>query len=232
MLDLIQQRPGLNVNDLTEHFAFSRFAVMKHLKVLREADLVLSRRVGKERKLFLNPVPIQSVYDRWISHYSVRWASSLTALEYEFEDRALSDTLQQVHQIYIRTSAQKLWQAITRAEHTQKYFYGTSIRSAFEKGAPIEYVDAGGSPAILGEILEVDPPKRLVHSFRFPTKNDAPTTVTWEIEDLGGTCKLTVLHEGFRGATETYRETSQGWLPIVSGLKTWLETGEPLVIKR
>ncbi len=231
MLDLIKQRPGLNVNDLTEHFAFTRFAVMKHLRVLRGADLVLSRRVGKERKLFLNPIPIQSVYDRWISQYSARWASSLTALKYELEDQAMTESLQQIHQIYIRTTPEKLWEALTRAEHTQKYFYGTSVRSSFEPGGPIEYIEPSGVQGIVGEILASEPPKRLVFSFRFPNKKDAATKVTYEIEPMGAACRLTVLHEGFLGETETFKSTSEGWKAIVSGLKTWLETGEQLVIE-
>ena len=72
MLDLIKSSPGLNVNELTESFTFSRFSVMKHLRVLRAADLVLSRRIGKERRLFLNPVPLQIIVDRWLSRYSAR----------------------------------------------------------------------------------------------------------------------------------------------------------------
>ncbi|HMR06688.1 MAG TPA: metalloregulator ArsR/SmtB family transcription factor [Polyangiaceae bacterium] len=72
MLDLIRATPGLNVNTLTESFVFSRFSVMKHLRVLRAADLVLSRRIGKERRLFLNPVPLQIIHDRWLRQYSDR----------------------------------------------------------------------------------------------------------------------------------------------------------------
>ena len=70
MLDLIKETPGLNVNELTASFDFTRFSVMKHLRILRRADLVLSRRIGKERRLFLNPVPLKIIYDRWLSQYN------------------------------------------------------------------------------------------------------------------------------------------------------------------
>ncbi|MEZ4219393.1 MAG: metalloregulator ArsR/SmtB family transcription factor [Polyangiaceae bacterium] len=72
MLDLIHEQPGINVGELTAHFPYSRFAVMKHLRQLRAADLVVSRRVGKARRLFLNPVPLKIIHDRWLSTYSAR----------------------------------------------------------------------------------------------------------------------------------------------------------------
>jgi DNA-binding transcriptional ArsR family regulator len=85
ILDLVRERPGINVNELTEHFDFSRFATMKHLKVLEEARLVLGKKEWKEKRLYLNAVPIQMIYDRWISRYAGKWAKSLINLKDQTE---------------------------------------------------------------------------------------------------------------------------------------------------
>ena len=81
ILDIVKDRPGLNVNDLSEHFAFSRYATMKHLRILEAAKLVVGKKEWKEKRLYLNAVPIQMIYDRWISQYAGKWASSLTNLK-------------------------------------------------------------------------------------------------------------------------------------------------------
>ena len=85
MLDLLKDRPGLTVNGLTENFSFSRFAVMKHLRILERANLVVSVREGRERKLYLNAVPIQMIHERWISRYESLWAGYLTKIKSQLE---------------------------------------------------------------------------------------------------------------------------------------------------
>jgi DNA-binding transcriptional ArsR family regulator len=88
MLDLLVEEP-LTTGDLAERFAddLSRFAVMQHLKVLEEADLVVAVREGRRRFNYLNPVPIQRVYDRWVSRYMQPWTDALTSLKQELEQR-------------------------------------------------------------------------------------------------------------------------------------------------
>ena len=86
MLDLIRDQPGINVNELSSHFEFSRYATMKHLKVLEEAELVVARREWKEKQLYLNATPLQTIYDRWISGYTQKWATSLAKLKHRAEE--------------------------------------------------------------------------------------------------------------------------------------------------
>src|SRR3972149_6064439 len=115
MLDLVKESPGMTVSDLTSHFHFTRYAVLKHLRVLEDAGLIVRRRNGKTKELYINAIPIQAVYDRWISHYSALWASRLTALKYELEKEESMTTetkLRQVYVLYIRTTPEKLWDAI------------------------------------------------------------------------------------------------------------------------
>lgn len=85
ILDILKENPGSNVNDVSDYFEISRIAVMKHLKVLEEAELVISEKEGRDRRLYFNVVPIQSIYDRWTTKYSSLWAGSLTRLKYKVE---------------------------------------------------------------------------------------------------------------------------------------------------
>jgi uncharacterized protein YndB with AHSA1/START domain len=232
ILDLVKGQPGANLTTLADRFAVTRFAIMKHLRVLEAANLVVRRREGRSTRFYLNAIPIQTLYDRWMSRYDTRWASALTSLKSRLEEDAMIETgLKHVYVLYLRTTAEKLWEAITRPELTRLYYHGTEVESDFQVGSRIDYMhekDGQRVSALTGEILEVEPGRRLVHTFSFPSNDDAPTTVTYEIEPAKDTVKLTVVHEGFAGRTRTYESTSDGWWPIVNGIKTLLETGEPL----
>jgi uncharacterized protein YndB with AHSA1/START domain len=138
---------------------------------------------------------------------------------------------QHVHVVYIRTSPERLWQALTDPELTKDYYYGSSVVSTWEAGAPYAYrTDAGD--AIVGEVLESVPPRRLVMTFTMAYDPEAaaepPSRVTWEIEPHGEVCRLEVTHADFGGRSKTWSNTLDGWPPILSGLKTLLETGSPL----
>jgi uncharacterized protein YndB with AHSA1/START domain len=239
ILDLLKAQPGLTVGQLADHFPFSRFAVMKHLRLLEEVGLVVPRRQGKTKRLYLNVIPIQSMYDRWISQYSALWASQLTSLKYELEGEGKSmpaaTQLQHVHVVHIRTTPEKLWEALTRPELTRLYFHETEIISDLRVGSTIEYIltqpDGKREPAITGKVLEVVALRRLVHTFSFPSTGDEPTRVTYDIEPLGPVVKLTLTHEGFEGETKTYQGIRIGWAPIFDSLKSLLETGKPLEMK-
>jgi uncharacterized protein YndB with AHSA1/START domain len=210
--------------------------VMKHLRILERNGLVVPRREGKAKRLYLNAVPIQTIYDRWISQYSALWASQLTSLKYELEgeDRPMPAAvaqLQHVHVVHIRTTPEKLWAALTRPEFTRQYYYGTDVVTDWKVGSKIEYLrskDGKTESVLTGEVLEFTPPRRLVHTFSFPSTGDEPTKVTYELEPIGEMVKLTMTHEGFAGETKTYQMITSGWTPLFDGLKSLLETGKAL----
>jgi uncharacterized protein YndB with AHSA1/START domain len=134
-----------------------------------------------------------------------------------------------VYQTIIRAPLAKVWRAITRLETVKKFYYGLTLRLSLKPGAPIEYYGKAAQPVIAGQVLEVVPRKKLVHTFAFRHRpNDAPSRVTWLLEKQGRLVKLTLIHDRFRGKTGTYRDISGGWIPILSGLKTLLETGRSL----
>jgi DNA-binding transcriptional ArsR family regulator len=85
MLDIVKANEGISVNGLADYFKFSRFAVMKHLRILEEANLLKLERDGRFKKIYLNSVPIQMIYDRWLSDFSRHWARGLTELKYKLE---------------------------------------------------------------------------------------------------------------------------------------------------
>src|SRR5262245_56815426 len=139
-----------------------------------------------------------------------------------------------VYEVYIKTTAEKLWEAITNGEKTQQYFYGTKVESDWKVGSSVRHMGANGQVNLDGKVLEVVPGKRLVTTFSAvhdpATANDRPSRVTWEIQSLGEVCKLTLTHDDFDGITKTYESVGPGWNPVLSGLKTLLETGKPLAI--
>lgn len=224
----------------------TRFGVMKHLKILKEAGLVTTRKSGRETLHYLNAVPIQMVYDRWVSKYSKGWARTLTELKYDLEEKSLeaekmaeaktAETTTQVFEIYIRTSAEKLWQAITQGDFTEKYYFGTRVESDLKPGSGFNYMTPDGNAMVGGQVVECDPPRKLVTTFN-PNwaKRDDPnfpeTRVTYEIEENGGSCKLTLVHEGLPAENGLTQGIFSGWSQILSGLKTLLETGEPLALQ-
>lgn len=86
VLDILKREPGCNVNRVCEFFEIGRVAVMKHLDVLEAANLVVSEKVGRERLLWFNPVPIHMIYDRWTTEFSAYWAGRLARMKYRLEN--------------------------------------------------------------------------------------------------------------------------------------------------
>jgi uncharacterized protein YndB with AHSA1/START domain len=227
LLDELFREDGQTLGALEERFAMSRFGVMKHLRQLEEAGLVVTRRRGREKLHFLNPVPIRLVHDRWVSKYAEPWVASLSDLKSHLEARPM----EKVYEIHIKTTPERLWEAITSPEIRAKYNFGAAVHTDWQPGSPMT-VAAPGAPGPLGggEVLEVDPPRRLVHTMTAlwsdEVKSEGASRVTWEIEQVADSCRLTVTHDQLRDGANP--QLFGGWPMILSGLKTWLETGELL----
>jgi uncharacterized protein YndB with AHSA1/START domain len=170
-------------------------------------------------------VPIRLVHDRWVSKYAEPWAAALSGLKNELEKQ----TMEKIFEIYIKTTPERLWKAITDKEMRRKYNFGVIVTSDWTQGS--HYEGTGGGMKILdGENLEVDPPRRLVQSFRAYWSEDVKAAgtsrVTWEIEKVADSCLLKLTHDQLpEGANP---QMFGGWPMILSGLKTLLETGETL----
>lgn len=240
LLDLLFLRDGRSLSELEAHLPMTRFGVMKHLKVLKAASLIATRKNGRETLHFLNAVPIQMVYDRWVSKYSRGWARSLTELKYDLEavemaEARKAETTNLVFEIYINTTPEKLWQALTDGAMTEKYYYGTRVESDWKNGSIYRYLGSDGTSLVDGQVVESERLKRLVTTFNphWDPQSEGQITesrVTFEIEKLGDACKLTLVHEGLGVGEPLTDGIFRGWSEILSGLKTLLETGKPLTI--
>jgi uncharacterized protein YndB with AHSA1/START domain/DNA-binding transcriptional ArsR family regulator len=234
LLDALYTRDGQTLGELCRQLRrMTRFGVMKHLRQLEAAGLVSTRRVGREKIHYLNPVPIRLIHNRWIRKYDP-WVGALTDLKRVLEESPEPmDRPSHVYELYIRTSPERLWRALISPEYTQRYFYGSHYESSWELGAPYRTLLDDGSTPFEGVVLEAEPPHRLVYTFHYTgddeTRIEQPSRVTWEIVPQGELCKLTVIHDGFApGELATYRKVGGGWPYILSSLKSVLETGEPL----
>jgi uncharacterized protein YndB with AHSA1/START domain len=139
-----------------------------------------------------------------------------------------------VYQIFIRATPVQIWDAITRPEFTAKYFFGSRVATNGSSGTPIRHYAPDGT-TIWGDdnILESDPPRRLVHTWRSlydpELAVEPPSRVTWEIDPQpGGVTRLTVVHDELERSPKTAVHVAGGWMFILSGLKTLLETGSAL----
>jgi uncharacterized protein YndB with AHSA1/START domain len=226
LLDELFRQDGQTLRMLEERFDMSRFGVMKHLKVLEEAGLVVARRRGREKLHFLNPVPIRLVHDRWVSKYSEPWVAGLSEIKERLESQ-----MEKVYEIFIKTTPEQLWNAITDPEIRAKYNFGAAVNSDWTVGSAIS-VDVAAQDIHLGEgqVLESEPPRRLVHTLAALWDDDVRaegvSRVTWEIEPVGDSCHLTLTHDQMREGADA--QIYGGWPMVLSGLKTWLETGELL----
>ena len=142
----------------------------------------------------------------------------------------MTATTTQVYSVFIKATPEQVWEAITNPEFTEKYFYASRVELANGRRRAF-----GPEGELWGDeaILEEDPPRRLVHGWRAlydpELAEEATSRVTWEIEQQeGGVSRLTVTHDQLEGAPKTAESVAGGWMYVLSGLKTLLETGEPL----
>jgi uncharacterized protein YndB with AHSA1/START domain/DNA-binding transcriptional ArsR family regulator len=253
LLDRLLVRDGRTLTQLESELEMTRFGVMKHLRVLEEAGLVVTHRSGREKLHFLNSVPIRLIHDRWIDKYTERRVSALADLKNQLERNVMTTTTPstvttQVFRVHIKATPEAIWEAITSPEWTARYGYRTPSEYDLRPGGAFrsqanEGMKAIGAPDIVteGEVLEVDPPHRLVQTWRMlfePSQAAEPLTkVTWEIEPLTAeVSRLTVIHDLTDApihasliSGEQLEAGGGGWPYVLSDLKSLLETGTALM---
>ena len=230
LLDTLRDRGGLTLTELEAGLGMTRFGVMKHLKVLEEANLVVTRRDGRFKYHYLNALPLQEVADRWMAPYGKPLARFALNIKNALESAPpMADKPNFVFSTYIRTTPDKLWDALTNPEMTQQYYYGGRVQADLRVGGRFYYLDPAGEMNLDGEVIEIDPPRKLVTTFKatWSPPEGQTTRVMYEIEPMGEVCKLTMTHFDYEKAMAGIEI---GWPIIISGLKTFLETGKPLAI--
>lgn len=242
LLDRLRREDGQNLSELSEGTGVSRQTVTQHLDVLVSADLVSVEHVDRRRLHYINPVPIHRLQSRWLNSFDQPRLDALQQIRTVAEEAAMSENAKDhtrgeapdtapsfVYVTYIEASAEQVWEALTDADVTARY-WGHRNTSTWEPGAVWEHLNVdGGAVDVTGRVLESDRPRTLRISFEDPTDfpGDDPGVVTFSLAEGDGVCKLTVRHENLSGEAEL-RTISNGWWAILANLKTLLESGEPL----
>src|SRR5215210_9522468 len=133
LLDELFKQDGQSLSALEQRLPMTRFGVMKHLRVLEEAGLVTAKKRGREKLHFLNPVPIRLVHDRWVSKFAEPWAAGLSELK-----QRLERVMEKVFEIYIRTTPERLWEAITDPDIRSRYNFGARVVSDWTPGSRVD----------------------------------------------------------------------------------------------
>ena len=234
LLDALYDRDGQSLGELCDHLpTMTRQGVMNHLGVLEEAGLITTDRRGRSKYHYLNPVPIRLIHDRWISRFAERRVGRLTAIKQAVEARGgTMDAPSHIYKTYIRGTVSAVWDAITDPDLTEQYFYGTRVRSDWSVGSDMTYAYADGSLASTGEILAIDPPKRIEFTFHAlwdpELEAEGPCREVWTLTELEDMVELAIELFDLAADSKRYRDFTNGIPFIVAGLKSLVETGEPL----
>ena len=237
LLDQLFERDGQTLGELSAHLSeMTRFGVMRHLGVLETAGLITTRKVGREKRHFLNPVPIRRIHDRWISKYAAPVVGAMSALKGHQEAPPMAvppDEIEHVYSIYINASPERVWRAITDGDETVQYYYGTRVNSDWNVGSRVSYDYPDGKVAADGEVIECDPPNRLETTFHArwdpEVEAEGPIRHVWELAAEDGQTKLTVTSKGLKKGSKNAEGFGSGIIYIVSGLKTFVEGGRTAV---
>lgn len=236
ILDMLHKQDGQTLTELEEGLSqkrkMTRFGIMKHLKVLEEASLVVSKRSGRFKHHYLNAVPLQEVIDRWIEPLTQKpLARMLLDLKANLEEKN-SMSLEEkrpdfVLETYIQTSPAALWDAITNADKTEQYHFARArATGSFEVGGEVHHLTPDGNTMLSHKITKVTPEVHLDMTFTPGWMPNAESSrVVYEIEDMQGTCKLTIMHYDIPVGQDG---VGDGWNKFASSLKTFLETGKGL----
>ncbi|GAA3209048.1 SRPBCC domain-containing protein [Actinocorallia longicatena] len=244
LLDRLHAGNGQTLGALCRDLEITRQGITQHLAVLEAAGLVVAVRRGREKLHYLNPVPLHEIHVRWIAKFERADLDALSTLKHDLEQydleqydpdqkekpvEKLAEKPKLVYVTYIASTPERVWSALTDPEQTARYWGHRNV-STWEKGAGWEHVgNERGDVQIVGTILEIDPPRRLVHTWAGLADADDParrSRVTFEIEPAGDTVRLSVTHEDL--PQEQLAGTRNGWERVLASLKSMLETGQGL----
>src|SRR4051794_14849991 len=246
LLDSLNSRNGQTLRELSSGLAMTRQSVSKHLGILGTANLVTTIRRGREKLHYLNAAPINEIGERWITRYERDRVEALADLKRALEDGGPVENPTFVYTTYIKTTPERLWQALTEPAFTRRYWFGLTFETDWRPGSPMAW-DHGGVVTDDPDqvVVEAEPYRRLAFTWHAMTPELAAkleladgardrlaaeprSKAPFEIEPLGDVVKLTVVHDGFGPESLMAGMVSRGWPRVLSNLKTLLETGEAL----
>lgn len=230
LLDALRREDGQTLSRLVEQLDMTRFGVAKHLGLLEDAHLITTVRIGRFKYHYLNAVPLQELIDRWIEPLlAAPAARGMIDLKTQLEkDHVMPDDLKPdlVLHTYIRCTRDALWDALTLAESRARYHFAakTVEGDLHAPGDAVVMTRPDGGPMLREEVIELTPKSRIEMTFEPGWIPDAPKSRTvMLLSDTPAGMQLTIEHYGLTTGMEGVNE---GWARILSGLKTWLETGD------
>jgi uncharacterized protein YndB with AHSA1/START domain/DNA-binding transcriptional ArsR family regulator len=245
LLDSLNERNGQTLRELCSELEMARQSVSKHLAILEAANLVTTVRRGREKLHHLNAAPINEISERWITRYEQSRVHALADLKRALEEDTTVDKPSFVYTTYIRTTPERLWQALTDRAFTERY-WGATFETDWKAGSEMSWKHFGLTIADPEQVvLESEPYRRLAYTWHSLTPElmealdlrgearerisaEARSKVTFELEPVGDLVRLTVVHDGFDPDSLVVSMVGEGWPQVLSSLKTLLETGETL----
>ena len=248
LLDRLNARNGQSLRELSEDLDMARQSVSKHLAILEAANLVTTIRQGREKLHYLNAAPINEIAERWINRYDQERVRALSDLKRALEETPMEKP-QFVYTTYIRTTPERLWQALTEPSFTRRWWH-TTFETDWDVGSPMTWDNNG---IIIADpeqvVLEFDPFQRLAYSWHTFTpelnerlqfgdelfaklSSERRSRVAFDIEPVVEMVKLTVVHDDFEPGSIAANMVRNGWPVFLSSLKTLLETGVSLASTR
>jgi DNA-binding transcriptional ArsR family regulator/uncharacterized protein YndB with AHSA1/START domain len=248
LLDRLNDRNGQSLRELSQGLDMARQSVSKHLAILEAANLITAIRQGREKLHYLNAAPINEIAERWINRYDQERVRALSDLKRALEETPMEKP-QFVYTTYINTTPERLWQALTEPSFTRRWWQ-TTFETNWNVGSPMIWDNHGiiiDDPEQI--VLESDPYRRLAYTWHTFTpelnerlqfddalfaklSREHRSRVAFDLEQVGETVKLTVVHDDFEPGSTAATMVRNGWPQILSSLKTLLETGSPLPSNR
>lgn len=248
LLDRLNARNGQNLRELSKGLYIARQSVSKHIGVLEAANLVTTIRRGREKLHYLNAAPINGIAERWINRFDRERVRALADLKRALEETPMPDP-EFVYTTYIKTTPERLWRALTEPSFTRRWWQ-VAFETDWEVGSNVTW-ENNGIVIVDPEqvVLESDPYRRLAYTWHTFTPElnerlqfgpelfaklagERRSRVAFEIEPVGDLVKLTVVHDEFEAGSTAANMVRNGWPPLLSSLKTLLETGDPLPLTR
>jgi DNA-binding transcriptional ArsR family regulator/uncharacterized protein YndB with AHSA1/START domain len=228
LLDSLRTTPGQSLQQLQGQLEMSRFGVMKHLGVLEAAKLIVTRKKGRFKYHYLNALPLQQAIDRWIEPLLEKPAArAVLNLKTQLEGNTSMSKPDFVMQTYIKCSQDALWDAL--ADETSVINYHFMNVTGTRDGDTVHLNFPDGSPMLSNRIISLTPKSRMELTFEPHWEGGgAPSRVVYLIEAENGHCKLTVEHYDLTFPVVPGEGVADGWSRWADGLKTWLETGQPV----
>ena len=228
LLDALRQKDGQSLTELEERLALSRFGVMKHLRVLEDANLVLTRKSGRFKYHYLNALPLQEVMDRWVAPFLQPQAKALSDLKAKLEKDTAMSKPDFMMQTFIRCTQDALWSALTEADEMARYHFAcNTVRGSAQVGEATTFILPNGDAMLRQVTTALDPKSRIAMTFEplFMGPDAPPSHMVYLIEPQGDVCKLTIEHYDMAPGQDGFAE---GWARLAASLKSYLETGDAL----